>query len=83
MASSKTQSFVNQMWDDVIIPELCEYIKVPNKFPMIDPGREKHGYRDAAIGMLEKWCRHSCLPWTGLGRLESQPHIHARRGMTL
>jgi len=57
MDSSKTESFVNAMWDDSIIPELCEYIKVPNKSPMFDPDWEKHGYMDEAVQMFERWCK--------------------------
>ena len=57
MDSSKTESFVNAMWDDSIIPELCEYIKVPNKSPMFDPDWEQHGHMEQAVTMLEKWCR--------------------------
>jgi acetylornithine deacetylase/succinyl-diaminopimelate desuccinylase-like protein len=57
MDTQKTQSFVNQMWDDSIIPELSEYIKVPNKSPMFDPDWEKHGHMDKAVAMFERWCR--------------------------
>lgn len=57
MDSTQTASFVNQMWDDSIIPELCEYIKVPNKSPMFDPDWEAHGHMDEAVAMLETWCR--------------------------
>ena len=57
MDSRKTESFVNAMWDESIIPELCEYIRVPNKSPMFDPEWEKHGHMDRAVEMLEKWCR--------------------------
>jgi len=57
MDSGKTETFVNAMWDDSIIPELCEYIKVPNKSPMFDPDWEKHGYMDEAVQMFERWCK--------------------------
>jgi len=57
MDSEQSASFVNQMWDDSIIPELCEYIKVPNKSPMFDPDWEAHGHMDEAVAMLETWCR--------------------------
>jgi acetylornithine deacetylase/succinyl-diaminopimelate desuccinylase-like protein len=56
MDTSMAESFINDMWDDSIIPELCEYIKVPNKSPMFDPDWEQHGYMDQAVEMLEKWC---------------------------
>ncbi len=57
MDIQKTKEFVNKTWDDSIIPELCEYIKVRNKSPIFDPDWEKHGYMEEAVGMFEKWCR--------------------------
>ena len=55
MDNKKTAEFVNQVWDDSIIPELCEYIKVPNMSPMFDPDWEAHGYMEKAVVMLEAW----------------------------
>jgi len=57
MDKQKIKAFVNGTWDDSIIPELCEYIKVPNKSPMFDPEWEKHGYMEQAVSMFENWCR--------------------------
>ena len=31
MDHSKTAEFVNSMWDESIIPELEDYIRIPNK----------------------------------------------------
>jgi hypothetical protein len=55
MDNQKTAEFVNGMWDESIIPELCEYIKVPNKSPMFDPDWAQHGHMDKAVLMLEAW----------------------------
>lgn len=57
MDNSKTEQFVNDIWDDSIIPELCEYIKIPNKSPMFDPDWEQHGHMEKAVLMLEDWAR--------------------------
>ena len=57
MDNNRTEALVNSTWDDSIISELCEYIKVPNKSPMFDPDWEKHGYMDQAVAMFENWCR--------------------------
>jgi acetylornithine deacetylase/succinyl-diaminopimelate desuccinylase-like protein len=57
MDIQKTKDFVEGTWDDSIIPELCEYIKVPNKSPAFDPDWEKHGYMEQAVSMFENWCR--------------------------
>ena len=57
MNNQKTAAFVSGIWDDSIVPELCEYIKVPNKSPLFDPDWEKHGYMEQAVKMLEAWAR--------------------------
>jgi acetylornithine deacetylase/succinyl-diaminopimelate desuccinylase-like protein len=57
MDIQKTKDFVEGTWDDSIIPELCEYIKVPNKSPAFDPDWEQHGYMEQAVRMFESWCR--------------------------
>jgi acetylornithine deacetylase/succinyl-diaminopimelate desuccinylase-like protein len=57
MDIEKTREFVNATWDESIVPELCDYIKVPNKSPAFDPDWEKHGHMEQAVGMFENWCR--------------------------
>jgi acetylornithine deacetylase/succinyl-diaminopimelate desuccinylase-like protein len=57
MDNNKTTSFVNDMWDASIIPEISEYIKVPNKSPSFDPDWEAHGYMEQAVQMLEAWAK--------------------------
>ena len=55
MDNNKTEEFVNGVWDDSIIPQLCDYIKIPNKSPMFDPDWAKHGHMEQAVKMLEAW----------------------------
>jgi acetylornithine deacetylase/succinyl-diaminopimelate desuccinylase-like protein len=57
MDTRKAAEFVGKMWDDSIIPEISEYIKVPNKSPHFDPDWEKHGHMEKAVQMLEAWCK--------------------------
>jgi acetylornithine deacetylase/succinyl-diaminopimelate desuccinylase-like protein len=57
MDNKQTAEFVKTMWDDSIIPEIAEYIKVPNKSPHFDPDWEKHGHMEKAVKMLEAWCK--------------------------
>jgi len=57
MDSKATEMFVNARWDESIIPELSDYIKIPNKSPMFDKDWEKHGHMDDAVEMLARWCR--------------------------
>lgn len=57
MDTKKATEFVGKLWDSSIIPEISEYIKVPNKSPIFDPEWEQHGYMDTAVAMLEAWCK--------------------------
>ncbi len=57
MDNKKTAAFVGKMWDEEIVPEISDYIRVPNKSPHFDPDWEKHGHMETAVQMLEAWCR--------------------------
>ena len=57
MDTAKTEKFVNEVWDSQIIPQLCEYIRIPNKSPAFDPDWEKHGHMEKAVQQLEDWCK--------------------------
>ena len=57
MDNNKTSEFVNDMWDSSIIPELCEYVRLPNKSPHFDPDWEKNGHMEKAVQQLEAWCK--------------------------
>ena len=59
-----TARTVAQLWDDEIVGQLTEYIRIPNKSPMFDPKWAEHGYMDAAVALMEKWAR---------GKLSSLP----------
>ena len=57
MNSNQAADFVNSLWDSSIIPEISDYIKVPNKSPSFDPDWEQKGHMEEAVEMLEAWCR--------------------------
>ena len=57
MDNNTTAAFVNDMWDDSIIPEISDYIRIPNKSPGFDPDWEKHGHMEEAVQLLEAWCK--------------------------
>ncbi len=58
MDASKVKQFVQQMWDDAVVPSLVEYIRIPNKSPSFDPDWVTHGYMDAAVELMRSWARH-------------------------
>lgn len=57
MDSSKLRDFVAGVWDDEAVPNLVEYIKIPNKSPMFDADWVAHGYMEDAVTLMEKWAR--------------------------
>jgi len=57
MDNNKTATFVNDVWDESIIPEISEYIKIPNKSPSFDPDWEANGHMEQAVLMLEAWAQ--------------------------
>jgi acetylornithine deacetylase/succinyl-diaminopimelate desuccinylase-like protein len=57
MDTRKASAFVDSLWDDSIIPELCEYVKIPNKSPHFDPDWAGGGHMERAVSLLEAWCR--------------------------
>ena len=48
MDTSRLSRFVSDLWDAEIVPQLVEYIRIPNKSPMFDKDWVAHGYMDAA-----------------------------------
>jgi acetylornithine deacetylase/succinyl-diaminopimelate desuccinylase-like protein len=57
MDHARLQRYADQVWMDSILPELTEYVRIPNKSPNFDPDWAKHGYMDAAMALAVKWCR--------------------------
>lgn len=57
MDNDKVLAFADRIWDDSIIPTLCDYVRIPNKSPNFDPDWERHGYMDQAAELLAQWCR--------------------------
>ncbi|QNK00477.1 M20 family metallopeptidase [Dyella telluris] len=60
MDTARLNRFISGLWDEEIVPQLVEYIRIPNKSPMFDPKWVEHGYMDAAVKLMETWA-HSKL----------------------
>lgn len=50
-----TKNFVNRAWDESILPELIEYVKIPNKSPIFDPDWDRNGHMEAAVQLMHRW----------------------------
>ncbi|RDS84738.1 M20/M25/M40 family metallo-hydrolase [Dyella monticola] len=61
MDTARITRYVSDLWDAEIVPQLVEYIRIPNKSPMFDKDWAAHGYMDAAVTLMETWAR-SKLP---------------------
>ena len=57
MDSQKTDQFVSAAWDAEIVPQLVEYIRIPNKSPMFDADWKMNGYMDIATDQFAAWAR--------------------------
>jgi acetylornithine deacetylase/succinyl-diaminopimelate desuccinylase-like protein len=55
MNNSRARDFVNRRWEESILPELVEYVRIPNKSPMFDPDWEAHGHMEAAVQLMRRW----------------------------
>ncbi len=62
--SSELRRFVDSTWDNSIVPELCNYVRIPNLSPLFDPQWERHGHMERAVQLLADWCRRQ--PIAGL-----------------
>ncbi len=60
--ASKVDRYVSEKWDDDIVPQLVEYIRIPNKSPMFDADWVKNGYMDDAVKLMEAWAKAQDIP---------------------
>jgi acetylornithine deacetylase/succinyl-diaminopimelate desuccinylase-like protein len=64
MNFSQLDAFVSRKWDDDLLPQLIDYVRVPAKSPAFDANWAANGHLEAVIGSAERWCR--AQPVTGL-----------------
>ncbi|MBM9915287.1 MULTISPECIES: M20 family metallopeptidase [Stenotrophomonas] len=62
MDSAKLGQFVNDKWDSEIVPQLVDYIRIPNKSPMFDANWVQNGYMEQAVTLMETWAKAQELP---------------------
>jgi len=54
--------FVDARWRDSILPQLADYVRIPNKSPLFDPDWERNGYMEKAVQLMAAWCRAQEIP---------------------
>lgn len=48
---------ISNQWDTDIIPQLEQYIAIPNKSPLFDADWQAHGYMQQAMDLIVNWCQ--------------------------
>jgi acetylornithine deacetylase/succinyl-diaminopimelate desuccinylase-like protein len=69
MDTARLTRYISDLWDAEIVPQLMDYIRIPNKSPMFDKDWVAHGHMDAAVKLMETWARTK-LPMLPGARLE-------------
>ncbi len=59
---ARVEQFVAEKWDAEIVPQLVEYIRIPNKSPMFDADWVANGYMEAAVQLMETWAKAQPIP---------------------
>jgi acetylornithine deacetylase/succinyl-diaminopimelate desuccinylase-like protein len=65
MDNRVAQGFVERRWEESILPELVEYVRIPNKSPMFDPDWESHGHMEAAVQLMRRWAEQEARTLPG------------------
>src|SRR5215471_8840553 len=50
-------SAIARHWDDDIVAQLTDYVRIPAKSPHFDPDWKKNGHIDRVIALAETWVR--------------------------
>ena len=62
MDASQVAQFVDAKWDAEIVPQLVEYISIPNKSPMFDADWVKNGHMARAVELMQAWAMAQPVP---------------------
>jgi acetylornithine deacetylase/succinyl-diaminopimelate desuccinylase-like protein len=57
MNPTLAKAFIDRIWDEEVIPQLTDYIRIPNKSPAFDPDWQAHGHMDAAVDQFAAWAK--------------------------
>jgi len=57
MDTASLEKFIIKQWDEEIIPQLVDYIKIPCKSPAFDSHWQNNGFIDTAMAQIAAWCK--------------------------
>ncbi|MFM2058121.1 MAG: hypothetical protein RLY71_2506 [Pseudomonadota bacterium] len=52
----------HQAWDEQIVPQLTDYIRIPAKSPLFDPDWHAHGHLDTVVRQAASWVESRRIP---------------------
>ena len=61
MDKASISSHVDRLWEESVVSELIEYIRIPNKSVAFDREWQAHGHMDRAVARFEAWARRQPL----------------------
>lgn len=62
MNDDRLMQFCEQQWEASAIPELIDYIRIPNKSPLFDKDWQQHGYMEQAVQQFSNWALRQEIP---------------------
>ena len=62
MNQQENLRYIEELWDNSILPSLAEYVKIPAKSPLFDPNWAANGYVDEAVEVMLEWVRKQDVP---------------------
>jgi acetylornithine deacetylase/succinyl-diaminopimelate desuccinylase-like protein len=65
MNFTDAKAFIDRIWDEEVVPQLVDYIRIPNKSPAFDPDWRAHGHMDAAVDQFAAWARAKLVAIAG------------------
>ena len=57
MHPDQLTAFVDAQWTRSALPQLVDYITIPNKSPLFDPDWEANGHMERAVAQFVDWCQ--------------------------
>jgi acetylornithine deacetylase/succinyl-diaminopimelate desuccinylase-like protein len=57
MNSIALRNYIDRVWNEAAVPELVEYVRIPNKSPAFDREWHAHGHMEQAITRFAAWAR--------------------------
>lgn len=74
--SAAAAAFLEPLWEDSVLPALCEFVKIPNRTPQYGMGEEPAGLLNQAADLLVQWVVAQSIPGLSIERM-TLPGVNA------